>query len=159
MVIAALSQPFWNRRFLRLKELHGKIPPPEVHLDPGKIGGILVAISLFMLAFTSYPNVHWIAPIIASTPFGSGMFLVFTSVFTYLVTAYRPIAASAMAANSALRSIFAAAFPLFAHSMYVKLGAVGATALLAGLATLMVPLPFIFSKMGARIRERSKFAA
>ncbi|KIL61653.1 hypothetical protein M378DRAFT_166604 [Amanita muscaria Koide BX008] len=159
MVIAALSQPFWNRRFLRLKELHGKIPPPEVHLDPGKIGGILVAISLFMLAFTSYPNVHWIAPIIASTPFGSGMFLVFTSVFTYLVTAYRPIAASAMAANSALRSIFAAAFPLFAHSMYVKLGAVGATALLAGLATLMMPLPFIFSKMGARIREHSKFAA
>ncbi len=97
--------------------------------------------ALFWLAFTTYRSVPWIVPIIASVPFGSGMFYVYTSVFTYLVTAYRPIAASAMAANSALRSSFAAAFPLFARPMYVRLGSVGATALLAGLATTMVPLP------------------
>lgn len=82
-------------------------------------------------------------PIVSSLPFGSGTFFIFTSVFTYLVTAYRPIAASAMAANSALRSSFAAAFPLFAHPMYVVLGAPGATALLAGIMTLMVPLPYV----------------
>ncbi|KZP19399.1 hypothetical protein FIBSPDRAFT_1045579 [Athelia psychrophila] len=70
-----------------------------------------------------------------------GMYFVFTSTFTYLVTAYRPIAASAMAANSALRSMFAAAFPLFAGAMYRRLGTVGATALLAGLTAVMAPLP------------------
>lgn len=32
-------------------------------------------------------------------------------------------------------------FPLFAGQMYTKLGTVGATALLAGLTTLMIPLP------------------
>lgn len=98
---------------------------------------------LYWLAFTTYQSVHWIVPIIASIPFGSGIFLVFTSVFTYLVTAYRPIAASAMASNSAMRSSFAAVFPLFAGYMYSRLGTVGATALLAGIMTLTVPLPYV----------------
>lgn len=135
-------------------------PPPEVRLIMGQVGAILVPIStsitppidsdarsrppfsgLFWLAFTTYPQVHWIAPIIASVPFGTGIYFVFTSTFTYLVTAYRPIAASAMASNSALRSTFAAVFPLFAGAMYDRLGTVGATALLAGLTTIMAPLP------------------
>jgi hypothetical protein len=64
-----------------------------------------------------------------------------------------------MASNSALRSAFAAVFPLFAGAMYERLGTVGATALLAGLTAVMAPLPFIFSKIGGRLRERSKFAA
>ena len=97
-------------------------------------------------------------PIIAAAPFGMGMYFVYSSVFTYLVVAYRPIAASAMAANSALRSAFAAVFPLFAPAMYNRLGTVGATALLAGLTTLMLPLPFVFRRIGARLRAKSKFA-
>lgn len=58
-----------------------------------------------------------------------------------MVTTYRPIAASALASNVAMRFSFAAAFPLFAKAMYNRLGTVGATALLAGLTTLMTPLP------------------
>jgi hypothetical protein len=107
----------------------------------GQVGGILVSISLFCIAFTTYKDLHWIAPIIASVPFGTGIYFVYSSSFTYLVVAYRPIAASAMASNSAMRSTFAAAFPLFASQMYRALGTVGATALLAGLATAMAPLP------------------
>lgn len=101
------------------------------------------AIALYWLAFTTYSHVHWIAPIIASVPFGSGIYFVFMSTFTYLVTAYRPIAASAMASNSSMRSMFAAVFPLFAGAMYNRLGTVGATALLAGLTTIMAPLPYV----------------
>ena len=37
--------------------------------------------------------------------------------------------------------VFAAVFPLISGAMYDKLGTVGATALLAGLTTLMAPLP------------------
>jgi len=48
-----------------------------------------------------------------------------------------------MASNSALRSTFGAIFPLFAGAMYKRLGTVGATALLAGLMTLMTPLPLV----------------
>lgn len=101
----------------------------------------MVPASLFWLAFTTYRHVHWVAPIIASVPFGMGLLFIYTSVFTYTVTAYRPIAASAMAANTFVRTTFAAAFPLFATQMYHKLGTVGATALLAGLTTVAAPLP------------------
>lgn len=104
-------------------------------------GGILVALGLFWIAFTTFDGVPWILPELGSVPFGMGIIYVYSATFTYLVTAYRPIAASAMAANSALRSSFAAGFPLFATQMYDRLGTVGATALLAGLCTLMAPLP------------------
>lgn len=159
MLSAISTQPLWNRLYARETDKHNGDPPPEMRLIMGQVGGILVPVGLFWLAFTTYPQVHWIAPIIASVPFGAGIYFVFTSTFTYLVTAYRPIAASAMASNSALRSAFAAAFPLFAGAMYNKLGTVGATALLAGLATIMAPLPFIFYRIGARLRKNSRFAA
>lgn len=64
-----------------------------------------------------------------------------------------------MASNSFMRSSFAAGFPLFANQMYHRLGTVGATALLGGLTVLMVPLPFVFYRIGAKVRERSKFGA
>ncbi|KAJ7813864.1 MFS general substrate transporter [Mycena olivaceomarginata] len=132
MVAGLATQPFWNRTAAR----HGGKAPPETLLIMGQVGGILVPISLYWFAFTTYPRVHWIVPILASVPFGTGMFFVFTATFTYLVSAYRPIAAT----------------------MYTRLGTVGATALLAGLATLMAPLPFIFYRIGPRLRANSKFA-
>lgn len=124
----------------------------------GKVGGILIPIStlpvfslndltdrrtigLYCIAFTTYKNVHWIAPIISSIPFGVGICFVYTSVFTYLVTAWRPMAAEAMTGNTIMRTTFAAGFPLFSTAMYHTLDTSGATALLAGLMTVMAPLP------------------
>lgn len=57
-----------------------------------------------------------------------------------------------------MRSTFAAVFPLFATFMYEGLGTVGATALLAGVMTLTVPLPFIYRRIGPRLRAKSRFA-
>ncbi|KAJ7467091.1 major facilitator superfamily domain-containing protein [Mycena latifolia] len=158
MALGLATQPLWNRLSSWEEAQHGGKLPPESLLIMGQVGGVLVPLSLYWFAFTTYPHVHWIVPIIASVPFGSGVFFVFTATFTYLVTAYRPIAASAMAANSAMRSAFAAAFPLFAGTMYNRLGPVGATALLAGLTTILAPLPFIFYRIGPRLRAASKFA-
>ncbi|KAI0366395.1 MFS general substrate transporter [Pilatotrama ljubarskyi] len=158
MVLALCAQPYWNRLFRRESEKYKGHVPPEVRLIPGQVGGILAPIGLYIMAFTTYKQVHWIGPIIGSIPFGAGVIFIYTGVFTYLVTAYRPIAASAMASNSAMRSTFAAVFPLFAGAMYHRLGTVGATALLAGLTTLMAPLPFIYYKIGARLRSKSRFA-
>ncbi|KAK7046010.1 hypothetical protein VNI00_007005 [Paramarasmius palmivorus] len=152
MILAVPTQGYFNHY------VH-EAGSPESQLHKGEIGGILVPIGLYVIAFTSYGSVHWIAPIIGSIPFGAGVYLVFTSVFTYLVTAYRPVAASALASNSAMRFASAAAFPLFAGYMYEALGTVGATALLAGVMTVMAPLPFIFRRIGARLRKSSRFAA
>ena len=107
----------------------------------GQVGGVLIPVGLFWIAFTTYRSVHWIVPIIASIPFGMGIFFSYSSTFTYLITAYRPIAASVLASNSFVRSCFGSVFPLFTSAMYDKLGTVGATALVAGLATLFAPLP------------------
>ena len=157
MAFVGLSQPFWNRyqiyhllryrradrsRRLTLKEIqkHGIIRP-EFRLIMGQVGGVLIPIGLFGIAFTTYRSVHWVVPIIASIPFGMGVCYAFSSTFTYLVTAYPPIAASVLASNSFFRSCFGSVFPLFTAAMYNKLGTVGATALVAGLATLFAPLP------------------
>ncbi|CAA7261303.1 unnamed protein product [Cyclocybe aegerita] len=158
MLMAIFTQHLFNLMYHRAAAENKGIIPPETRLVMGEIGGILVPLSLYWIAFTTYQSVPWIVPIIASIPFGAGIYYVFTSTFTYLVTAYRPIAASAMAANSAMRSSFAAAFPLFVGAMYDKLGTAGATALLAGITTLLAPLPFIFRRIGARLRQKSRFA-
>ncbi|KAG2353275.1 MFS general substrate transporter [Suillus spraguei] len=115
-ILGLATQPLWKQGvssfslalYARETAKYNGDPPPEMRLIMGQVGAILVPVGLFWLAFTTYPQVHWIAPIIASVPFGAGVYFVFTSTFTYLVTAYRPIAASAMASNSALRSAFAA---------------------------------------------------
>lgn len=133
----------FDRYFRQQREKYNGNPPPEVRLVIGQVGAVLMPISLFWFAFTTYPHVHWIVPIIASVPFGTGIFFAFAAIFTFTVTAYRPIAASAMAANTFVRTTSAAAFPLFAGQMYSKLGTVGATALLAGLTTVAAPLPYV----------------
>ncbi|PSR79627.1 hypothetical protein PHLCEN_2v6928 [Hermanssonia centrifuga] len=141
LFLGLASVPIFNGYQRRqIKKFNGS-PPPETRLVPGQVGAVLMPISLFWLAFTTYPHVHWIVPIIASVPFGTGIMLAYTSVFTYLVTAYRPVAASAMASNTFVRTSTASAFPLFAGAMYDTLGTVGATALLAGLTALAAPLP------------------
>lgn len=122
-------------------------------------GAVLAPLGLLLFGLTSFPNVPWIIPILSTMFFGMGMVYAYTSTFTYLVDAYRPVAASALASNSFLRSAFAAGFPLFGNQMYEQLGAVGGSCLLAGLMALCIPLPFVFHKIGGRIRERSAFAA
>lgn len=80
------------------------------------------------------------------------------SVFGYLQASYPTKAASALAANTFYRCMLAGGFPLFANQMYHKLSAVGASALLAGLLTLMAPLGLIFFIKGKQIRKLSKYA-
>lgn len=76
----------------------------------------------------------------------------------YLVDAYLIYAASVLAANSVLRSLFGAAFPLFTTQMYEKLGINWASTLVAFLALACAPLPFLFFRYGENIRLRSKYA-
>jgi len=67
-------------------------------------------------------------------------------------------AASAIAANTFLRSICGAAFPLFGTYMIEGMGIQWAGTLLGCVAALLVPLPVYFYLRGAKIREKSNFA-
>ena len=79
------------------------------------VGAFVVPIGLFIIAWTSYSHIHWIAPIIGSAVYGSGTILVFNSIFAYTVEAYRLYAASAMATNSLTRSVLSCIFPYLAY--------------------------------------------
>lgn len=158
MMIAVATMPFWARHYTNLVETKGNgVAEPEFRLPVGIVGAFAMPIGMFWFAFTSYPSVHWIVPIIGSVFIGFGISYAYIAIFTYTTHAYRPVAASAMAANSFTRAMWAAAFPLFSKAMYDTLTPPGASALLAGLNVLIIPVPILFYKYGKSIRARSKF--
>ncbi|KAI0596970.1 major facilitator superfamily transporter [Biscogniauxia sp. FL1348] len=159
MLLCSCSDPVWRRVHENLVQKNGGEHEPEFRLSPAIAGAVLVPIGLFLFAWTTYPWVHWIVPIIGSGIFGCGTLLVFTGIFTFLVDAYPLYAASALAANSFLRCAFAAAFPLFGTQMYNMLGYQWASSLLAFLTLAMMPFPYIFFRYGKQLRKRSEFAA
>ena len=140
----------------KAKGLHNA--PPEARLPPALIGSVLLPVGLFWFAWTNGPEIHWIVPIIASAPFGAGMIFVFLSCFNYLIDSYTVYAASVLAANSILRSLFGAAFPLFTTQMFDNLGIHWAASVPAFLALACVPFPFLFYKYGEGIRRRCKYS-
>lgn len=86
-------------------------------------------------------------------------------------------AASAFAANVIVRSLVAAAFPLFTNQMYhnvrrrlqmrfhirllkrlPQLGLNWGSTLIGCISLVLAPMPFLFYKFGPAIRSRSKFS-
>lgn len=67
-------------------------------------------------------------------------------------------AASAIAANTFMRSMFGGVFPLFATFMFEGMGIEWASTLLGCVAAVLVPMPIFFYLYGKRIRAKSKFA-
>ncbi|XHG06328.1 hypothetical protein AWENTII_009533 [Aspergillus wentii] len=123
------------------------------------LASLALPAGLFWFAWTNSPSIHWLASIAAGAPFGFGMVLVFLSVFSYLIDAYTIFAASVLAANSLLRSLFGFAFPLFTTYMFENLGIHWASCVPAFLALACVPFPFILYKKGLSIRKRCKYSA
>ncbi|EWZ49067.1 hypothetical protein FOZG_00037 [Fusarium oxysporum Fo47] len=148
-----------NKRYVLLDKKHNGFAPPEARLPPAIIGSFSIPLGLFWFAWTNYPSIHWIVSIMAGAPFGFGLILVFLSIMNYLVDAYTIFAASVLAANSILRSLFGAAFPLFTVQMYDNLGLHWASTVPAFLALACVPFPYLFYVYGARIRIHCKFSA
>lgn len=70
----------------------------------------------------------------------------------YLVDAYTRYAASALAANTVVRSIAGAVLPLCALEMYNALGLGWGNSLLGFVAVAMMPLPFLVMKYGEKLR-------
>ncbi|CAH0055268.1 unnamed protein product [Clonostachys solani] len=165
MLMAVTTNPLWQRIRSRLIHKYGDElgmnvdNEPEFWLPPAIAGAFLVPCGIFIFGWTSQPSIHWIVPIIGIATFGSGNVLVFTGIWTFLVDAYPQYAASALAANTLLRCIFAAAFPLFGNQMYERLGYQWASSLLGFLTVAMLPAPIIFFMYGARIRKKSRFSA
>jgi len=150
-----IRQPAYQKKLAA----NGGVPIPEWRLPEVIAGGICFAAGIFWFGWTGYnPNVHWIVPTLSGLLIGFGLLSIFLQALNYLVDAYLMFAASAIAANTFLRSLFGAIFPLFARQMFEGMGIQWAATLLGCIAAVLVPVPIWFYLRGAKIREQSAFA-
>jgi hypothetical protein len=156
MAIATSASPYINRVYgLYVKKLGG--PKPEARLPHLTLLSWLVPLGLFWFAWTADTAIHWASCILSGIPFGIGFVVLSLGITSYLIDCYGKYAASALAANAILRSLFGATFPLFSRQMYDKLGAAWATSILGFISVALAPLPLVFYHFGPRIRAHSKF--
>lgn len=125
---------------------------PEWRLPPMIPGALLLPIGLFIYGWTAQYKIHYLVPITGTLLVGIGNISIFMSISTYLIDAYTIYAASAMAANTVLRSTLGAFLPLAGESMYEALGLGWGNSLLGFIALALVPVPWVFFKHGERIR-------
>ncbi|KAK7052563.1 MFS general substrate transporter [Favolaschia claudopus] len=155
----ALLNVWLGRHYPRLiKEWRG-FPPPEQRLPSAMIGGVLFVIGIFWLGWTgNYASIPWYVPALSLVVLGMSVCMIFISFLGYMVETYLMYSASAFAANTFIRSIAAAAFPLFTVQFFTNVGVNFAATILGLVGLLLLPSPFLFYKYGARIRAKSKFA-
>ena len=176
-ILGAAGLNVYNNKyyFKRFKE-NGNRPVPEARLPPMMIGGILFAGGLFLFgcehplqfccpsntytqrAGTSSPNINYWPSIIGIGMTGFGFTSIFQAALNYLIDTFTRYAASAVAANTFLRSVLAGAFPLFVVAMYHNIGVAWGSTIFGCVAVLLIPVPFIFFFYGRSIRARGEWS-
>ncbi|KAI0865466.1 polyamine transporter 1 [Xylaria cubensis] len=153
--VVLLMQPSYQRKLAA----NNGIPVPEWRLPIVVAGGISFTGGIFWFGWSGYrADIHWIVPTLSGLLSGFGLLTIFLQSLNYLVDSYLMFAASAIAANTFLRSLFGAVFPLFATYLFNGLGIQWASTLLGVIAALLVPIPVLFLIYGHKIRAKSAFA-
>jgi MFS family permease len=158
-VISSVGLNIWNQyRYNWIsKEANGKAVP-EARLPPMAFGAIFIVVGLFWFAWTAEPPHHWILPCLAAVFIGIGFNCIFQQCLNFLIDVYKVYAASATAAVTFLRSLMAAGLPLAAKPMVKALGIGPAVSIIAAVAAVLLPVPFLFMKYGPKLRGLSKLA-
>ncbi|EEH05301.1 multidrug resistant protein [Histoplasma capsulatum G186AR] len=155
---SACFSPLVNKHYLKLSARYSGRPPAEIRLVPMMMSCWFIPIGMFIFAWTSYPQMHWIGPTLGGLPVGFGFIFLYNSCNNYLVDTYQHQAASALAAKTFLRSMWGASVVLFTRQMYDKLGYQWASSLIAFLGLACCAIPFCFYYKGDAIRRHSKYA-
>lgn len=155
-VFCVYLEKYYNRQ---MAKNDGK-PVPEARLPAMIVGGFIFPMGLFWFTWSgAYPDtVHWAVPMVSGLFTGFGLLSIFIPSLNYIVDAYLFFAASAIAANTVMRSSFGAAFPLFAAFMFHGMGTNWAGLVLGLVAVALIPVPLVLLFYGKRIRGKSKFA-
>ena len=160
LIYAFFINPRYGRELREKQKENPKVIAlaPEKRLSPAMIGGPTLVVSLFWFAWTSYDDVTIWAPLFAGAFIGLSFLFIFLSLMCYIAETYFPRSASAIAANTVVRSAFGVGFPMFGEQMYDKLNPRWATTLLAFLALAMAPMPFVLVRYGAFLRSKARYA-
>lgn len=127
---------------------------PEYRLPLANIGSILIPISLFWFAWTVEYHSAWYVSIIATFFYGIGQVIILNSTTNYYIDCFEKYAASAIAAGAVFRSVIGGIVPLFAPTLFDKLGYGWGISLFGFLALAIAPAPLTFYFLGAWVRER-----
>lgn len=142
-------------RYYKSLEISNTPITAETRFRQALWGAFLPPIGLFIFAWTSpFPNVHWIAPAIGMFLFSAGMLIIFTSLLPYISLYAGKEAPMAMAAATFTRCAFGCFFPLVTTRMLNKMTTQGACSFLAGVALLLVPVPWFLNAKGAYLRQK-----
>lgn len=138
--------------------LGGANVPPEARLYGAMWGAAFLPIGLFIYSFTQYGFVTWAAPAIALAPIAFGIFFIFESTYSYTADCYGENSSSAIAGQGLLRNTLGAVGPLFATAFFKNVGSQYAGLILAIAGTVLTFIPFVFFRIGPKLRARSKLA-
>ncbi|KAK7961887.1 bicyclomycin resistance protein [Apiospora aurea] len=127
---------------------------PEYRLPLLPLGSVVMPAGFFIYGWTAEKQVHWIAPIIGTAVIGVGNMIIFMCIQLYLVDAFGLYAASAMAANTLVRSIAGAVLPLAGLPMYERLGIGWGNSLLGFIALSLLPISLVIIRYGEYWRKR-----
>ncbi|THU93514.1 MFS polyamine transporter [Dendrothele bispora CBS 962.96] len=120
---------------------------------------IAFPLGMLMTGWGAENHVHWIVVDIGIFFVGTGMILAFQCIQTYIVDVFTLYAASGIAAVGFTRSLCGFSFPLFADSMYDKLGYGKGNTIISAIAiALGCPAPWLLWFYGKKIRGASKYA-
>lgn len=159
LVGSLLCLAFSNRYLKAMIKNNGK-PVPEERLPPMVVGGVFFAGGIFWLGWGGdFPErIHWMVPTVGAAFIGIGLILIFLPCMNYIIDCYLFLAASALAGNTLLRSIFGGVFPLFARQMFVNMHIKWAATLLGCVSVVLIPVPVLFYIYGRKIRDKSRYA-
>lgn len=133
----------------------GRVQPEATALVMA-IGAVLTPLGQLVFSWTCLPStIHWAIPIAFGIPFGAGNTLCFIYGNNYLASAYSIYAASALAGNALIRSVFGGVLPLAGPKMYSVMSPQWAGTFLGLLEVALIPIPFVFWRYGKHIRAKS----
>ncbi|KAI5357496.1 putative major facilitator superfamily, MFS transporter superfamily [Septoria linicola] len=153
----AIVIPYIDKIYDKLSERNDDNGQPEYRLPLANIGAVFLPLSLFVFGWTVQKETHWAIPLAAMIFFGASQASIFNSVQTYYTEAYESNAASALAAGSFLRSMVGGVVPLFASSLFDKLGYGWGMSVFGFIAAALMPAPLLFFWLGRGLREKYPF--
>lgn len=130
---------------------------PEYRLIVTQFGMIVFPIGLVIWAWTAQAQTHWMGPMVGSAVFAYGLMMTFNSIQNWIVDAFFPYSAAAMAAASLLRSVTGCILPIFSDSLFKNLGYGWGGTLLALVSIPAIPAPLLLFLFGKQLRDRFKF--
>ncbi|KAL5339394.1 major facilitator superfamily domain-containing protein [Aspergillus crustosus] len=159
-VASAFLMGYWYFSVVRHfpKKGFGAFGEPERRLVPALVNCLWTPVGLFITAWTSTPQIHWLLPTLGLALNILSTFTVIVCMLQYLAFTYPRYAASLFAANDFARSMLAAGAIMFARPMFLGMGVGGGISLLAGVDLCCCVLLGGLWWWGGRLRGGSRFA-